>query len=609
MSTMSSLLVVVALIGTVSIRATEALSPPLQHHPNSKQHCFAAHRCGRASLLRLEAVSERARTDEQISHNDEPDNTDNTAPSDTPGSLGRPHSLTVLAGPGVQITSVSKGIAAEQELLDEILSGDEALDLDSVNDVIRNEQQECIDEETESKLFVEKASSESDVDESGESQSSSDESEAASNFRASLARSAILRQAGVVGGKTKQSSRSKGRSSRAKTHVNKNKRGGNYGRAIGQVLSTVRTTAAGAAGRKKLFNNEAEKKNAGTGNNNNLEARATTLSVNGSVAGTTAWNSAIQSAVSEVLAQPTADELQPPPGTTSMGLLGEVVHEKIPVIPPLPGTILAKRQARHEEPVITIRSSVPHTSDDTHIANLRLSVFSNFDTEKQRAFRHRSVEVLNIRRRRGAVVLVAEIPREEDENHIYLNEEARIASGHNFGEKRTKSHSLTVTPGRGAKILSVSSNVAVDHRNSIATISKQQQQQQQQQQQHTPRLSNKMIIGSVECSQHEFRGTMLGNSSPKGALMYVTEVAVRPDKRRCGAGAALMKGVDAVAALRNVETIYLHVDVANKAACAMYERMGFRHLGEYSSLAISVVKKFSSSHTQLCMFVSSTHCR
>ena len=67
--------------------------------------------------------------------------------------------------------------------------------------------------------------------------------------------------------------------------------------------------------------------------------------------------------------------------------------------------------------------------------------------------------------------------------------------------------------------------------------------------------------------------------------MYVTEVAVRPDRRRCGAGAALMKGVDEVAALRNVETIYLHVDVRNKAACAMYERMGYHHLGKCSSRA------------------------
>mmetsp|Transcript_5481 Transcript_5481/g.7987 ORF Transcript_5481/g.7987 Transcript_5481/m.7987 type:complete len:610 (+) Transcript_5481:202-2031(+) len=575
---MSSLLVIVALIGTLSIRATEALSSPL-HHPYSKQPCFSAHRChslsfGRASLIPLEAVSERARTDEQISQNDDGDT---ATQSDKPGSLntsiGQPHSLTVVAGHGTQISS--KEEVAEQELWDEILSGDEALDhLDSLHNVIRNEQQETADDQTESNQnHVEDGNTESNVEESESHSSDESEDAAPSDIRASLARSSILRRAGVAGGKTKQSSRSNGRSSLARSHVNKNRRGGNEGRAIGQVLSTVRTAAAGSAGRKKLFNNEAEKKDERSiGNNNDLEARAT-LTVNGSVASTNKWNAAIQSAVSEVLAQPTADELQPPPGTTSMGLLGEVVHETIPVIPPLPGKVLAQRQARLDTAPISIRSSIPHSSDDTHIANLRLSVFSNFDAEKQRAFRHRSVEVINIRRRRGAVVLVAEIPTEEGENHNYLNAmEARIASGHTFGEKRTEPH-----PGNGAKIRSASP-IAADGTN-IATIPKQQQQQQ-----YTSKFSNKMIIGSVECSHHEFRGTMLGNSRPKGALMYVTEVAVRPDRRRCGAGAALMKGVDEVAALRNVETIYLHVDVRNKAACAMYERMGYHHLDKREPL-------------------------
>jgi len=577
-STMSSLLVIVALIGTLSIRATEALSSPLQH-PYSKQPCFSAHHChslsfGRASLIPLEAVSERARTDEQISQNDDGDT---ATTSDKPGSLntsiGQPHSLTVVAGHGTQISS--KEEVAEQELWDEILSGDEALDhLDSLHNVIRNEQQETADDQTESNQnHVEDGNTESNVEESESHSSDEAEDAAASDIRASLARSAILRRAGVAGGKTKQSSRSNGRSSLARSHVNKNRRGGNEGRAIGQVLSTVRTAAAGSAGRKKLFNNEAEKKDErSTGNNNDLEARAT-LTVNGSVASTNKWNAAIQSAVSEVLAQPTADELQSPPGTTSMGLLGEVVHETIPVIPPLPGKVLAQRQARLDTAPISIRSSIPHSSDDTHIANLRLSVFSNFDAEKQRAFRHRSVEVINIRRRRGAVVLVAEIPTEEGETHNYLNAmEARIASGHTFGEKRTEPH-----PGNGAKIRSVSPIAVADGTN-IATIPKQQHQQ------YTSSFSNKMIIGSVECSHHEFRGTMLGNSRPKGAFMYVTEVAVRPDRRRCGAGAALMKGVDEVAALRNVETIYLHVDVRNKAACAMYERMGYHHLDKREPL-------------------------
>ena len=565
---MFSLLFVVALLGTL-MRASEALSPPLQR-PNSKHLYCTVNRCqllsGRAPLLPLEAVSERTRTDVQIKQNDE---VDATNPSGKPGSLntsiGQPHSLTVLAEHGAQISPVSKEETVEHNLWDEILSGDKALDhnIESLN--IRNEQQASADDETESnENHVEDINHESNTEDSENHNTNEPEDAATSEIRASLTRSAILRRAGVAGGNTKQSSRSNGRSSLAKSYVNKNRRGGNGGRAIGQVLSTVRTAAAGSAGRKKLFNDEADQKDGRNGNNNDLEARDT-LPRNGSVAIAPKWNTAIQSAVSEVLAQPTADELQPPPGTTSMGLLGEVVREKIPVIPPPPGTVLVQCQTRLGLAPLSIRSSIPHSPDDTHIANLRLSVFSNFDAEKQRAFRHRSVEVLNIRRRRGAVILVAEIPAEEDENHNYLNVmEARIMSGHTFGEKRPEP--------------SVLSNIAVADGTNIATIPKQQQQRQD-----TSRSSNKMIIGSVECSHHEFRGTMLGNSRPKGALMYVTEVAVRPNRRRCGAGAALMKGVDKVAALRNVETIYLHVDVRNKAACAMYERMGYHHLGKCSS--------------------------
>ena len=60
--------------------------------------------------------------------------------------------------------------------------------------------------------------------------------------------------------------------------------------------------------------------------------------------------------------------------------------------------------------------------------------------------------------------------------------------------------------------------------------------------------------------------------------MYVTEVAVKTDTRRSGAGAMLMRGVDEVARIRNVETIYLHVDVTNQAACNMYEKCGYHYL-------------------------------
>ena len=46
--------------------------------------------------------------------------------------------------------------------------------------------------------------------------------------------------------------------------------------------------------------------------------------------------------------------------------------------------------------------------------------------------------------------------------------------------------------------------------------------------------------------------------------MYVTEVAVQTDMRRSGTGKLLMQGVDRIARIRNVETIFLHVDVNNQ---------------------------------------------
>ena len=549
------ILLLTALLRALSVGQTEAFTPPLQL-TYSKQLCFAADHCHYScssrcdSLLQLGAVSERAQTNEKV--NETPAIT--TSPDETDSlqtSTGQPHSLNILAGSRVQSTSLSKD-EEEQELWQELLTSDENLGhIDSKKNVIQSEQEEIANDETASNQNDEECvSCNSSVEESGKESASSDEPEDAtvSDVRASLARSAILRRAGVAGGKTRQSSRSNGRSSFAKTHVNKGTRSANKGSAVGQVLSTVRTAAAGDAGKK---NNAAETKD-GSGNSNKDLRACDAFNVNKPVPMTPKLNDAIISAVSEVLAQPTADELlQPPPGMTSMGLLGEVVHEDFPVIPPLPGKFLTEYQARRNSPLISIRSSMPHSPDDTHIANLRLSVFSNFDCEKQRAFRHRSVEVINIRRRRGAVVLVAETPVEEEENQNYLNEmQARIARGHTFGEKSSDSVN-------------------------VVTISKQQQHR-------TSRLSSKMIIGSVECSHHEFKGTMLGKSRPKGSLMYVTEVAVRPNKRRNGAGAALMKGVDEVAALRNVETIYLHVDIENKAACAMYERMGYHYLGKCS---------------------------
>ena len=114
------------------------------------------------------------------------------------------------------------------------------------------------------------------------------------------------------------------------------------------------------------------------------------------------------------------------------------------------------------------------------------------------------------------MVLVADVSKEWSketgrENEFPNDMEARIKTGHKYGDIATVAHeayedsspSLTVTPIGGAKITSVSYGVTVEH-----NIKKKNVQ-----------MSKGSIIGSIECSHQEFRGTMLGNSRPKGALM------------------------------------------------------------------------------------------
>jgi ribosomal protein S18 acetylase RimI-like enzyme len=358
-------------------------------------------------------------------------------------------------------------------------------------------------------------------------------------IRSVIAKSAVLHRAGMIGA----------RPSQAKVHLNKNRKHSGKTKkanAITRVLGTVHTAAVAVLAEEKQ--------------SISLTSEPFT------------WNltSAIESTVVDmmkfrdipvnqqsvnVLPFIESPPLFPPAGTTSMGILGDVVQDKLPEIPPFPGThFLSSAIGDGDDSQITIRTSIPHSSDDTHIASLRLSVFSQFDEEKQQLFRRQSIEVLNSRRKRGAVVLVAETRKGESRSdYPYLNEmQSRIVNGHKYGEKGTRQS------GQKSIAISLDSQTFVD----VSSL-------------QTKRGS---IIGSVECSHQEFRGTILGNLRPKGSLMYVTEVAVRVDARRCGAGAMLMRGVVEVAALRNIESIYLHVDVTNHAALAMYEKCGFHYL-------------------------------
>lgn len=519
--------------------------------------------------------------------------------------------------------------------------GDGRADNDFIVSAITNEREDHAVEDAESNSDEIKETKDHEESGSGEEESDINESEeAGSAVQSAMAKSALLHRAGIAGA-ARKSSRSNGRSSRAKTHVNKSRRGAGRSQAtgaMGRVLGTVRTAAAAAA-QKKL--SEKSGRDAKRGENDAIKDNLTTESTFGGAGWTsTNWNDAVQSAVTEILQTQDAIVQQeslgtgishngmsakssPPPGATSFGILGEPVEEKLPAIPPFPGDILvpnkqdtASASASASKRRVSIRSSIPHSLDDTHIANLRLSVFSKFDEEQRRIFRSRSVEVLNVRRRRGAVVLVAEeeagsdLDGREGKHHYPTEMEARIAGGHKYGSRNgtpaaavacePASRSLIVTPvrgakitqvscgvsvrapsltvaARGAKITAVSSGVAVDSDLEFAVGGTNQDGRPSQTNDNETKGQGP-IIGSVECSHQEFRGTLLGESRPKGSLMYVTEVAVRPDVRRRGIGALLMRGVDAVAALRGVESVYLHVDVANRAACAMYEKCGYRYL-------------------------------
>ncbi len=361
-----------------------------------------------------------------------------------------------------------------------------------------------------------------------------------SRTRSIIAKSALLHRAGII---------DNARSSQARVHLNKNRKLSGTtqnANAITRVLDTVYTAAAAVFAEERR--------------NISLTSEPLTSNLTSAIESTVAdmlkfRDTPINQQSVDVLSFIESPPLFPPPGTTSMGILGDVVQDQLPDIPPFPGThCLVSAIGDDDDSQITIRTSIPHSSDDTHIANLRLSVFSQFDEEKQQLFRRQSIEVLNSRRKRGAVVLVAETRKGESRSdYPYLNEmQSRIVNGHTYGEKSTRR--------RGQKSIAIS--LASQTFDDVSSL-------------QTKRGS---IIGSAECSHQEFRGTILGNLRPKGSLIYVTEVAVRADARRCGAGAMLMRGVVEVAALRNTESIYLHVDVTNRAALAMYEKSGFHYL-------------------------------
>lgn len=357
--------------------------------------------------------------------------------------------------------------------------------------------------------------------------------------------------------------------------------------ATGSILGTVRTAArvAVAAGGKKADEDDAAEAAAGNATNAELTDASSpggtkarndgAAGGSGSAAGI-ATKTVIQSTINDLLSKQNNEQNQggvdddgsvsasfSPPQQPSMGLFGEP-DQYGPHMPPavqfrnpFPGSILVHPNydviAEHDdhydhdaEPAdvnikehTAVRVATP--SDDPDIAMLRLSVFSDFSPDLRRKFCSRSCEVLASRRNRhGATCLVASVDRSRRVDILKRN---GIPGAESYAEK---------DPALGAL---------------------------------------EWIIGSAECSVHEFHGTALGERRLGGSLLYVTEVAVWPHARRCGAGALLMEGVAELAAIRQVETIYLHVDVTNDVACALYERAGY----EYASKSDPLYHQFTES--------------
>jgi ribosomal protein S18 acetylase RimI-like enzyme len=88
--------------------------------------------------------------------------------------------------------------------------------------------------------------------------------------------------------------------------------------------------------------------------------------------------------------------------------------------------------------------------------------------------------------------------------------------------------------------------------------------------------SSNHLLGSAECSFHEFFSTKLGRRRPQHSILYVTEFAVNPAARRRGIGLRLLNSLHEQAG--EAETLYLHVDVTNREAISLYEKAGYRRV-------------------------------
>eukprot|EP00752_Nemacystus_decipiens_P016311 g14587.t1 len=100
-------------------------------------------------------------------------------------------------------------------------------------------------------------------------------------------------------------------------------------------------------------------------------------------------------------------------------------------------------------------------------------------------------------------------------------------------------------------------------------------------------VSHNHVLGTLECSRHEFDGTPLEVQVEEGgakiARLYLTEVAVRSDCRRMGVGRVLLGLVDDVAKELKTSEVFLHVNEINEAALRLYESCGYNDAPDNAS--------------------------
>ena len=124
----------------------------------------------------------------------------------------------------------------------------------------------------------------------------------------------------------------------------------------------------------------------------------------------------------------------------TMGLLGEVIqHAPLIMYRPKPGTVLAKSKRSSVDSAVTVRVASP--KDDVDIAQLRLSVFSDFTPETRKIFCDRSCHLLSTRRHRGAMCIVATESEKSSPFMTPITEKNRIIgtaeiSFHEFSETK-----------------------------------------------------------------------------------------------------------------------------------------------------------------------------